>query len=53
MNELTDEQVDKLQTFVDEGKEGSALHGMTYEDGIEAVLQVMSGSISVEEAVNE
>ena len=54
MNELNDEEVAILQTFVDTGKEGgSALPGMSYEDGIEAVLQVMVGNISVEEAVNE
>lgn len=53
MNEISDEQRDKLQTFVDNGKENSALPGMTYEDGIEAVLDVMAENITVEEAVNE
>ncbi len=49
--ELTQEDYDKLIAFAMKGKEeGSAYPGMSYEDGIEAVLDVIDGNMTAAEA---
>ena len=49
--ELKREDYNQLTDFAMNGKEfGTKYAGMTYEDGIMAVLDVMEGNLTVEEA---
>jgi hypothetical protein len=49
--ELSDADYDKLIAFIFEAKDNGPHHaGMTYEDGMEAVIDVMEGNTTAEEA---
>jgi hypothetical protein len=52
---LTKEQYDKLMAFVYQSNDNgmSKFPGMTYEQGIEAVLSILDGDETVEEAIGE
>jgi len=50
--ELTQDDYDKLIEFAFEGKQqGTKYAGMTYEDGIMAVLDVIDGNMTAAEVV--
>jgi len=52
---LTKKQYDKLMAFVYQSSERgvSKFPGMYYEQGIEAVLSILDGDETVEEAIGE
>lgn len=53
MYELSEAEYETLTAFIMKAKEhGSAFSGMTFENGIEAVLDVLDGNQTVEEAIN-
>lgn len=50
--QLDNSQEDIIQEAIDTAKiEGSVYPGMTYEEGLEAVLMVLRGDVAVEEIV--
>ena len=50
--ELTESDYDKLIAFVFEAKEqGTHFSGMTFEDGIEAVIDVMERNQTADEVI--
>lgn len=50
--ELTKGEKDRLWDFIDEAmRKGSHFSGQTYEDGIRAVLDMLEGNGSVEDAL--
>ncbi len=52
--ELKQEDYDKLAEFAMAGQEqGTKYFGMSYEDGIMAVLDVIDGNTTADEVVNE
>ena len=52
--ELKESDRNKLMTFIFEAKEkGTHFAGQTYEDGLEAVIDVMEGNQTAEEACGE
>lgn len=52
---LTNTQIDQLHAFTFRAEETgeSKFPGMSYEEGIKAVLDVLDGNISVEDATGE
>lgn len=53
-NELDQDDRDKLMAFIFEAKEkGTHFAGQTYEDGLEAVIDVMEGNQTAAEACGE
>jgi hypothetical protein len=49
--ELKEDDYQKLMAYVIEAKDnGTHLAGMSYEDGIEAVIDVIDGNLTAEEA---
>jgi hypothetical protein len=54
MRQLTSDEQRTIEAFIDKGKEdGSQLPGMSYEDGLEAMLMLMDDNLTVAEVVNE
>ena len=51
---LNDADYERIMAFVMEAKEnGTHFHGQTYEDGLEAVIDVMEGNMTADEACGE
>ncbi len=49
--ELAQADYEKLMDFIMEAKDSVTHHaGMTYEDGMEAVIDVMEGNLTADEA---
>ena len=49
--EITTEDFDKLLSFAIAGMDGESQYpGMSYEDGIRTVLDVLEGNITIDEA---
>jgi hypothetical protein len=54
MTELSRSDIDRLRDFISQAEEvGSTFPGMTYEDGMGVILDVLEGGCTVSEAINE
>ncbi len=50
MKVLTQAELDQIREYIQDAiTNGSKLHGMSYEQGIEAMLDVIEGDVSIEE----
>lgn len=54
MRQLTSDEQRQIEVFIDKSKEdGSQLPGMSYEDGLEAMIMLLEDNLTVAEVINE